>query len=213
MNCIQRLAMGLACVAVLAATGYGDDLPIDTSRAGNRTYGFYVGVSGSNFSGGSTDWINRYGPDFGSTVTMNLTDLAALQGELAYITKGTKWEELIYKDGSVVRTSGGLNLGYLQLALLARLNQPLSKYRDENVLRPKLLAGFGWNTQVYSSADGVETPDLNKTDFSFIFGAGFDHRISLRRFLTVDVRFDLGLRKVFDEGTNHTIRFLLGLTL
>jgi hypothetical protein len=213
MNCLRQLVPALTCIAVLAVSGYGGELPLDTSRFGNRSFGFYLGVAGSNFSSGESNWINCYGPDFGSTATMNLTDLLALQGELAYISKGTKWEELLYRDGSFVQSSGNFRIGYLQLAVLARLNQPLSRYRDENLFRPKLLAGFGWSTRVYSSASGVELPDFRRTDFSFIFGGGFDHRVALRRFLTVDVRFDVGLRTVFEDCSNHTIRFLLGMTL
>ena len=214
MNRIHRLLLGLSCVAVLTANSHGDELPIDTSRFGNRSFGFYLGVSASHFTSASgTSWNSRYGPDLGSVLIINLTDLIALQPELAYVSKGAKWEEQTFPDGRVFLSAGDIRLGYIQFAVLARLNQPLSQYRDEHNFRPKLLAGFAFNTRVHTSARGIDPPDFQDTELSFIFGGGFDQLVAPGRSVTADVRFDVGLNKVNLDWKNNTVRFLLGMTL
>jgi hypothetical protein len=211
LNKLRVLFLTAATAAVMTTTGQSDELPLDSSRFGDRVVGFYVGVSASQFTDDS--WNMRYGPEFGAFMVLNLTDLLALQPELAYVSKGGKWEEGYSSSGASLGTNADIRLGYVQFAILARANQPLSQYRDEHNFRPKLLAGFSVNIKVNSSTRRSPPPDFKDTEFSFIFGGGFDQRIGVRRCLTADFRYEFGLTNASTGLTCSTVHFLLGMTL
>jgi hypothetical protein len=169
-----------------AAQGLGNQNPGDSCLPGLPALGFYFGAACSD---------SRYGPDMGAYANFGMTDLLGLQFELAYISKGAQ-------------------LGYVQVAVLARMNQPRSRFRDERNFRPKLLAGFGFATKVSDSRwDHKDNWAFEDTQFSFIFCGGFDHCIWGRRSVTFDFRVDLGMSGIFADWTSTTARFLVGMTL
>jgi hypothetical protein len=213
-----RLLMLLALSLSLgAAQGFGNELPGDSSAPGPVTKGFYFGATSSHFTGEScTLWSSRYGGNVGMYANFPLTDLLGLQLDMSYLAKGAQIEEAFDRDGILIRSAADVRLDYVQFAVLARLGQPRSRFRDEYAFRPKLLGGFALNTRVQTRVHGLSEEYehfFQDTELSLIFGGGFDLDVWSNRAVTFDFRFDLGLSDVCADWKNNTARFLMGMTL
>jgi|GEM_PF-6527516 len=213
-----RLLLLLTLMLTLhAAQGFGNQNPGDSSAPEPSTLGFYFGAACAHFAGGSSaPWGSRYGPDMGAYADFGMTDLLSLQLDMAYISKGARKEELYINVVRKLQLAGDIRLGYVQFAVLARMDQPRSRFRDERNIQPKLLGGFAISTLVETTSRGLveeEIPHFRDTELSLVFGGGFDYRVWGRRAVTFDFRFDLGLSNIYADWSSNTARFLVGMTL
>ena len=212
-----RLLRSALLISFLSAQGFANDNPGDSSAPGPITKGFYFGVTSSHFSGEScTLWGSRFGGNAGMYANFPLTDLLGLQLDIGYVTKGAQIEEAYDRDGLLIRPAADVRLDYVQFAVLTRLGQPRSGYRDEYHLRPKLLGGFALNTRVKTRVHGLSEDwehSFQDTELSLVFGGGFDHSFWGKRAVTFEFRFDLGLSDVYADWKNNTAHFLMGMTL
>jgi len=217
MRHLRLLLLLTVMLSFHAAQGFGSENPGDSSVPEPPTLGFYFGATCSHFAGeSSAPWDSRYGPDMGAYADFGMTDLLGLQLELAYLSKGGRIEEQFYPSSGVLRPSADIRLGYVQFAVLARLSQPRSRFKDERNFQPKLLGGFAISSLAETTSRGLaeeEVPHFRDTELSLVFGGGFDHRIWGRQAVTLDFRFDLGLSDIYADWSSNTARFLVGLTL
>lgn len=217
MTTWYRLLTATLLLTGVALPAHGDEPTNDSTRQGTKVFGFYVGTSLSNFGGESTpQWVSRFGSVVGTYGVFYLTDLFALQTDLSLDSKGGRIEERYDSDGVQINPAADIRLGYVEFAILARLNQPISRYRDECNFRPKLLLGFAIGTKVSTSARGIADylqPHFRDAELSLIFGGGFDQLVWGKRSLTIDLRFGLGMSDVYADWHNNDARFLVGFSL
>jgi len=211
-----RLPLLALLIAFPTAQGFSNEIPGDSTTPGPVTRGFYFGATSSHFTGEDcTLWNSRYGGDVGMYANFPLTRLLGLQLDLGYLSKGAQIEEAFYPDGTKLRGRADVRLDYVQFAVLVRLGQPRSGFRDEYNFRPKLLGGFALGTRVKTRTHGLGEEFehfFHDTELSLVFGGGFDHGIRGDRAVTLEFRFDLGLSNVYTDWKNNTGRFLVGMT-
>jgi hypothetical protein len=219
MTSLYRLLTAILLLAGVALPARGDEPAINSTRKGTTVFGFYVGTTLSDFGGESTpQWVSRFGSVVGTYGVFYLTDLLALQTDLSLDSKGGRIEERYDSDGVQINPAADIRLGYVEFAVLARMNQPISRYRDECNFRPKLLLGFAIGTKVSTSGRGIADylqPHFRDADLILIFGGGFDQLVWGKRSLTIDLRFGFGMRDVFADWVNSDAdaRFLVGFSL
>jgi hypothetical protein len=217
MTTWYRLLTAALLLTSVALPVRGDEKPRDSCAPGPVTKGFYIGATSSHFTGETcAGWDSRWGGNFGVYANYPLTNLLGLQLDLGYVSKGAQIEESFDPDGDLIQGSADIRLDYVQFAVLTRLSQPRSGFRDEYAFRPKLLGGFALNTRVKTRVHGVGEAwehFFRDTELSLVFGGGFDHCIWGERAITIEFRFDLALSDVCGDWKNNTAHFLTGMTL
>ena len=212
-----RLLQLALLITLPTAQSFGNDIPGDSCEPGPITRGFYFGATSSHFTGETcTQWGSRYGGNVGAYANFPLTSLLGLQLDLSYVSKGAQIEEAYDRDMVLIRETADVRLDYVQFAVLTRLGQPRSGFKDEYNFSPRLLGGFALNTRVKTRLRGLAEEwehFFRDTELSLVFGGGFDHRVWGKRAVTFEFRFDLGLSDVSGDWKNNTARFLVGMTL
>jgi len=207
MTTWYRLLTAVLLLTGVALPAHSDEPTNDSTRQGTTVFGFYVGTTLSDFGDESTpQWVSRFGSVVGTYGVFYLTDLFALQTDLSLDSKGGNIEERYDSDGLQINPAADIGLGYVEFAILARLN------------RPKLLLGFAIGTKVSTSARGIAgylRPHFRDAELILIFGGGFDQRVWGKRSLTIDLRFGFGMSDVFADWNNSDAdaRFLVGFSL
>ena len=199
MTTSYRLLTAALLLAGIALPARGGENPGDSSQPGAVTKGFYFGTTTRSTSG------SCWGVNVGVYADFHLTSLLGLQLDLGYVT-----------EGSVIRSCSDARLDYVQFAVLARFDQPRSRYRDEYNFRPKLLGGLAVNTRVKTRTHGFEEEYehfFQDTELSLIFGCGFDYYVWSNRAVTFEFRFDLDLSDLCGGWASNTAHFLMGMTL
>lgn len=140
------------------------------------------------------DWNSRMAFCAGAFLTLSLVDMFAIQPEVLYARKGTRWEEE-YAGETYTAT---LTLDYLEIPLLAKLSMPLA-----GIVKPNLFFGPGLGILLSAKVkgEGVETDikdDTKSTDFGFVVGAGLDFDLAMSK-VTLSGRYTLGLTSIDDS--------------
>lgn len=179
----------------------------------------FSGIGGGTGFDFEIDLGRRTGFLIGGYALVDLAGPLAIQPELRYIQKGFGYDLTASFQGQSQTASGSLNLSYLDIPVLARVDLPFG-----GALSPHLIAGprVGINLSAESESPslnggGSETTDVSDsvsgTDFGLELGAGLS--VST---VTVDLRYGLGLSNIVDaEGadvslSNRSLMVTAGLT-
>ena len=149
---------------------------------------------------------SRLGFCLGGFVTYNLDEYFAIQPEILFTMKGTKFDyqtQISVPDGmgrwDVIDISlkGTEKLNYLEIPILLKIIIP-----TEGRANPNLFAGPSLGLKLNSDSD-YESSDISgigdhtkSTDVGIIFGGGIDFGLNQGK-LTVDARYILGLSNVY----------------
>lgn len=146
-------------------------------------------------------------PVFGVYFSLRLGKYLAIQPEILYSQKGSKFTE----DGYTDQITGS----YIEVPVLAKIY-----IAPEGPVRPILFAGpaIGFMLSAEEAYDG-ESEDISDevtgTDFGVVFGGGLEFKAG-RAVLTLDVRYDMGLTDVEASSDelqvkNKTVSVMIGL--
>ena len=179
-----------------------------------RTSGFKGGLSFANWYGSDVSGTDsKIGLAAGTFYNVQPSDKISIQTELLYVVKGFKAEDL----GIEVKTK----LEYIEFPFLIKWMFPT----DGNV-KPNLFLGAAPAINISAKTEiaignskvEVDIKDFIKGfDFGLVFGGGFDFAVS-NSFITIDVRYTLGLTSVDNSGfdgniKNKTFTVMLGYVL
>lgn len=178
--------------------------------------GLKIGASLTNFYGddvglleeAGVDLTSRIGVSVGGFITINIAEVFAIQPEVQYITKGSKWK------GEVFGFTGKIwiNATYLEIPVLAKITIP-----TQGSVKPSLFAGpaiaLKLSGKYKEEFDGdtyeEDLDELKGTDFGLVIGGGLDFGLGApgTGSVSVDIRYSLGLSKVFDiDGEDLEIK-------
>lgn len=154
----------------------------------------------------------QYGFGVGGFLTLHLTRNLALQPELQYTLKGSRF--------SVDSTRTSVILGYLQIPVLLKFIIPAS---EPNRLSPHFYGGIAGslrtdcrlnvksgNNSVSQTCSNQPEPPPKTWDASAVVGAGANFS-----WIFVDIRFDLGLTRIGatpgqEDVKNRTLYLMVG---
>ncbi|MBC7363498.1 MAG: PorT family protein [Candidatus Aminicenantes bacterium] len=164
--------------------------------------GFRAGVNSAKFIGSDVNWLEemegltsgKYGLVGGLFLAINLGKSLTIEPEFLYTMKGTNI------DDPLGEYSGKLFADYLEIPVLLKLRLSLP------IVQPVIFAGpsVGFKLREKLQVDGQDIPLEEKifqnNDYGAIFGAGLD----FGQHLMIDVRYSLGLKKVFEVAEGYT---------
>ncbi len=129
---------------------------------------------------------SRVGFTGGIFFAFNFGSVLTIQPEILYTMKGASYVAL---DDSY---TDKLYADYIEIPILLKLRIPLP------IIQPFIFAGpsLGFKLSEKLERDGVPLTDvlLKNNDYGAVFGAG----LNLGRNFMIDVRYSLGLQKVYD---------------
>jgi len=145
---------------------------------------------------------SRIGFCAGGFITFNITGMFAIQPEVLYTMKGSKYEEEIL--GETLKL--WIKLDYLEIPVLVKIMAP-----SPGGVNPYLFAGPVFALKLSSkmkaeyagASEEVDIEDIKSTDFGLVIGAGVDFGFGASGMgkMTLDVRYSLGLSSISDfEG-------------
>lgn len=177
-------------------------------RAG-PTFGF-LSDGASPFTGGQGT-INanpRLDLHSGAFLVLPLTDNLSLQPELLYIQKGGHFSQPVSERYSVER----YRLSYVQGLILGRRTLPIRGRLSAHAVAGLSvdLALGGTVRRDARSAEGtfedhidlMANNHLRRWDVGLVFGAGLGYRVGATSRLSIDLRYNPGLRSVFSGPEN-----------
>jgi hypothetical protein len=175
--------------------------------------GANIAITFSRFAGSaSANPKLQYGFGVGGFLILHLTRNLAIQPELQYVQKGSRFK--------VDSTRTSLILGYLQVPVLVKFIIPAG---TPNGISPHFYGGFGasirtdcrlniksGDNSISSTCNDLSEPPPKSWDASAIIGAGANFS-----YLFVDIRFDLGLTRIGraegqEDIKNRTLYLLVG---
>jgi len=155
--------------------------------------------------------VNRF--IIGAFASFRVNDYFFIQPEVYYSQNGAKWEW----------TSAGIKfmdyhkIDYLQIPVLAKV-----RLVTKGKLLPSLFAGpYGalklsapWVYEVGGVRETGNSEDFKSSDFGLVFGGALDYRVG-KIALILDVRYNFGLAKVYDEEVgslkSRTLSVMVGI--
>ncbi len=187
---------------------------ISTTYAQGITGGLKAGMNIANVHGDDVEGIgyeSKMGFCAGGFITFKVANIVAIQPEVLYTQKGTKWEEWYMGTWS-------LNLNYLEIPVLFKVIMPV-----QGMIKPHLFVGpyfaynltAKWKPEYNGQSDGVNLDAVVKdTDFGAVFGGGIDFSLPAGK-IVFDARYSLGLTTTYEEGLdvdvkNSVFSFMLG---
>ena len=200
----------------------------NSSLASGIKGGFKIGASMAKLHGDDVeDLTDLFGEDqksrigfcAGGFITFNITDMFAIQPEVLYTMKGTKYEEEILGETLKV----WIKLNYLEIPVLVKIIVP-----TPGGVKPFLFAGpvlalklsgkakFEYGAE--SEEEDIEDEDIKSTDFGLVIGAGVDFGLGVPGTgkMTLDVRYSLGLSTISefegDDVKNGVFSLMVGFS-
>lgn len=188
----------------------------NSSLAIELTGGLKIGANFANFYGEDLkeleeglgeDFESKLGICIGGFITVNISEMFAIQPEVLYSMKGSKAEGTLFGETFKLQ----FNLSYLEIPVLVKLRIP-----TQGNVKPSLFVGPSlaiklsgkMKFEYAGESEEEDIEELKDTDFGLIIGAGFDFGK-----LTVDLRYNLGLTKIpeeDDEVKNKVISLMIG---
>ena len=199
----MRKVFGLVCAGLFVA-GFAS-----VSRAQNSSFGLKAGLNMANLTsepeGHSYDI--KTGVAMGGFLTYPLSDDIALQPELLYTQKGNEIESLDYSSGGGDYATTVIKLDYIEIPILAKY----SISPGESAC-PFVFVGPSIGILMGAKVDSEDLKDFCKsTDIGLVLGGG----VELESGVSIDLRYDMGMTKAFDEGNskNTVISLMVGYKL
>ena len=198
----------LITIIVTGALAFMFLLP-NSSSAVEIKGGLKIGASSAKLHGDDvedlTDFLgedqkSRIGLCAGGFITFNITEMFAIQPEVLYTMKGSKYEEEIFGETLKV----WIKLDYLEIPVLVKIMVP-----TPGGVKPCLFAGpvlamkLSGKVKFEYGADSKEEDieeDMKSTDFGLVIGAGVDIGFGAPGMgkITLDIRYSLGLSTISD---------------
>lgn len=191
-------------IAILLVAGSAVLLFSGPVRAEVTGFGVKAGLSYANIHGHDVyEQRSRMGFSAGAFLTLGLGSYFAVQPEVLFVMKGSK-----YSNGSGADAyRETLGLDYIEVPVLIKFFLPVAgSFRLHLFAGPSL--GFKLRARVKATFGGeteVETLDnVKNTDFSLAAGVGLGHPLGRGR-LTLDVRYTAGMSSL-SKGTGDDIK-------
>jgi hypothetical protein len=198
------LVLTLAALFVFSTAVFAQDPVSGLSGKGIKLGLNLANVTGDDAPDGTS---MRLGFAGGGWITYSFSDLFAIQPELLYSMKGTKYDDV---SGDQVT----FKADYIEIPVLFRV-----QLAGGGNFKPNFYAGPAVSFLLSAKAGDVDVKDdLKSTDFGLIGGAGADfHMGAGPGKVTFDVRYEVGLTSTdnVDDGydakiNNSAISFLVG---
>jgi len=146
----------------------------------------------------------------GGFLTYSLSDRAALQPELLFVMKGSRYESTEFGE-----YKESMDFLYLEIPLLVKYRLARGPLAVDIFAGPAL--AFKLSAKVRYEWAGLEeeedVEDMKSTDLGLAFGAGTEFQVGRSGRLTLDLRYTLGLASVGQEGDsvkNGAVLLLVG---
>ncbi|UCC81190.1 MAG: PorT family protein [Candidatus Zixiibacteriota bacterium] len=163
--------------------------------------GIKVGAGFANLQGSDVNQSmdSKTGFSGGAFVTYAFHEIIAIQPEVLYVFKGTKFTNTVLGYGTV---EGEVILDYLEIPILIKATPPMT-----GNFKPNIFIGpsFGILTNAKLKIDtppGYATrsikEDMSSTDIGLSFGAGVEFELT-QGAITFDGRYSLGLSSTFEQ--------------
>lgn len=211
MNKTLTIIVAIMLTMLLACSALGQEV-----TQGLTGKGVKVGINLAKLTGDDAEGLKtKVGIVGGAFITYSFSPTIAIQPELLYSMKGSKWDttETFSREGVDVSYSESIKgkLTYLQIPILLKVTVPTS-----GNIKPSFFAGPAlgillsakskseWSItgQVEGvSIDSSESSEddikdnVKSTDFSLVFGGGAGYVVG-SGMITLDARFDLGLSSI-----------------
>jgi hypothetical protein len=170
------------------------------ATAQDISYGAKAGLNMSTLTGDVEDAKSIFGFHVGGFVEIKISEKFAIQPELLYSTQGAKSEFQEDFEGTLVKVSETLNLGYLNIPIMAKYYVS-EKFNIQ--AGPQIGLNLSAKAKAEASFDGVsfsETVDIKDEvealDLGFNFGLGYN--ISEKLFL--EGRYNIGLSNISKDS-------------
>ncbi len=191
---VSAVCLGLAFGSVGFAQGPGKKTSLGVFAGG--AFDKPGGPDASEVNGTYTGWA------VGGFVAFQLTPSFAIVPQASYVQKGAKISD--------ATSTGKLKIPYFEIPVLAHLRIPP---KGGSIVSPHVYAGpaLGFKagcrvkltegtTTISDTCDAADVK-VKSTDFGLTFGGGVDIGRAI-----VDVRYDLGLSKLGDTGSNDNVK-------
>ncbi|MDH4196531.1 MAG: PorT family protein [Candidatus Aminicenantes bacterium] len=180
---------------------------------GITAIGVKVGASLANIFGEDVvDQEFKFGLAAGGFLTYSLGRRVALQPELLFVRKGSRYESTLFGD-----YKEAMDFNYMEIPLFAKykiLHAPLPVYVFAGpALAFRLSAKVKYEWEGISEEEEIE--DMKTTDLGLAFGADTEFKVSRSGRLTLDLRYTLGLANIGedrDSVKNGAFLLLVGWT-
>jgi outer membrane protein W len=186
-------------------TGFGVKGGLDVSKL--------IGSQAKTPSGSSLNY--RTGAVGGIFATYNFSSMWAVQPELLYNIKGTKFSTMVNGVNYNFKT----RVDYIDIPILAK-----AYFTSESQFHPNLFAGpdiaFRTRARVTETGPGISNTtniksSTKSTDFGFTGGIGADYALMNAGKITLDARYFIGVTKVDNSPAklnqrNNNFSFLVG---
>jgi hypothetical protein len=201
------LSFASAAQAQVTSTG---EAPVAQTPASATASRLWI-VAGPSFSTIST-------ADSSSDVNTRTTFNGGLEAEFALSSTLSFRTGLDYMQKGVSESDGTINLNYLEVPLLAKMNFLLGD--DRLALSAGGYAALAISRSASSddSSDNQDVSDLvNSADFGARFGVAFEIPVQANMSLSIGANYDLGLTNVVkgatgdDKADNRTLSAMIGL--
>ena len=185
---------------------------ISTTYAQGITGGLKAGMNIANLHGDGVEgfgYESKMGFCAGGFITFKVANIIAIQPEILYTQKGTKWEEEFVGETWKIT----YNFNYLEIPILLKVIMPI-----QGMIKPHLFVGpyFAYNltAKVKTRYNGLDFDEVIKdSDFGAVFGGGIDFGLPAGK-IVFDARYSLGLTTIDEEGSsavkNNVFSFMLG---
>lgn len=157
--------------------------------------GVKVGLNMAKATGGDVgDGAKTYmGFAVGGYITYAFSDMFAVQPELQYTMKGTKYD--------VGGTTSKVKLSYIEIPILAKI-----LLSGGEKIKPSFYIGPGIGFLMSAKAEDVDIKDnMKSTDLGLIGGVGADYLMGAHK-ITFDLRYEAGLTKLDDTAAKADIK-------
>lgn len=170
------------------------------ATAQDISYGAKAGLNMSTLTGDVEDAKSIFGFHVGGFVEIKISEKFAIQPELLYSTQGAKFEFQEDFEGTLVKVSETLNLGYLNIPIMAKYYVS-EKFNIQ--AGPQIGLNLSAKAKAEASFDGIsfsETVDIKDEvealDLGFNFGLGYN--ITEKLFL--EGRYNIGLSNISKDS-------------
>jgi hypothetical protein len=163
---------------ILAIGVFAGALVLPQSAAADVRFGIKAGANvanvNGNFADSLSDWKSTVGFCGGIFIELNFGQVLTIQPEALYTMKGADSGE------------GKLKFDYLEIPILLKIRIPTGS------IHPFVFAGPAFGFKLKALIEGVKIEDMPKSDYSAVFGGGFQLGASIH----IDVRYTMGLQKL-----------------
>jgi len=190
---------------------------ISTAYAQGITGGLKAGMNIANVHGDGFGefYESKMGFCAGGFITFKVANIVAIQPEVLYTQKGTKWGQEYEHEYT---GTWSLNFDYLEIPVLFKVIMPI-----QGMIKPHLFVGpyFAFNLTAKGKIEDNGQSDeddidefVKDTDFGAVFGGGIDFGLPAGK-IVFDARYSLGLTAIYEEVfgfdvKNNVFSFMLG---